>query len=266
MEPEQVRAVFFDRGVVRLDGAFSSSAAERIRAVVWRYAEAKIGARADDRDSWPSGGWLPISWKGLKRNPVFNVVVDNPAVTAALDAIFGAGHWQRPKPGAQVLFGTPSAGPWRFPDGWHMDCGFEQPTWPVFAVKLFAFVGEVGPYGGGTLVLPGSHHLVNEYRRRSANPPAGGKQNWRPFLRRHAPLGTLLEAADRPDCGRSLVGERYTIAGVPVDVLELVGAAGDVVITHLHVFHAASPNTSDTPRQMLATSITATETCPVTPV
>jgi hypothetical protein len=44
---------------------------------------------------------------------------------------------------------------------------------------------------------------------------------------------------------------------VPVDVLELVGSPGDIVITHLHVFHTTSPNTDDTPRQMLATSIAA---------
>jgi Phytanoyl-CoA dioxygenase (PhyH) len=258
VEPEQVRAAFVDRGVVRLDGAFSSAAAERIRAVVWRYAEAKIGVRPDDRNSWPSDGWLPISWKSLKRNPAFNVVVDNPSVTTALDAIFGAGRWRRPKRGAQVLFSTPTPGPWRLPDGWHMDCGFEQPTWPVFAVKLFAFVGDVGPCGGGTLVLPGSHHLVSQYRNRYDNPPAGGKQNWQPFLRQHPPLGALLNAADHPDRGRSVVGERYEVAGVPVDVHELVGAAGDIVITHLHVIHTTSLNTNETPRQMLATTLTST--------
>jgi hypothetical protein len=44
---------------------------------------------------------------------------------------------------------------------------------------------------------------------------------------------------------------------VPIDVLELVGLPGDIVITHLHVFHASAPNTNDTPRQMLAKSIVA---------
>lgn len=257
MEPEEVRAVFADRGVVRLDGAFSAEAAERMRVAVWRYANAKIGVQVDAPDSWPSDGWLPISWKNLKRNRVFDVIVDNPAVTAALDAIFGSGGWQRPKPGAQVLFSTPTADPWRLPDGWHMDCGFEQPTWPVFAVKLFAFAGDVAPRGGGTLVLPGSHHLVDEYRKRYDEPPPGGKQNWRPFLRHHPPLDLLLNAASRPDDGRSIVGERYDVNGVPIDVLELVGLPGDIVITHLHVFHASAPNTNDTPRQMLATSIAA---------
>jgi hypothetical protein len=257
MEPDELRAVFVDRGVVRLDGAFSSEAAERIRDVVWRYAETKIGVQRDDTGSWPTDGWLPISWKGLKRKRALNAIVDNSAVTSTLDAIFGASGWQPPKPGAQVLFSTPTAGPWRLPDGWHMDCGFEQPTWPVPAVKLFAFVGEVAPRGGGTLVLPGTHHLVNEHRNRFDAPPAGGKQHWQPFLRQHPPLGALLTAAGRADRGRSIVGERFEIDQVSVDVLELTGAPGDIVITHHHVFHTTSPNTNDAPRQMLAKSITA---------
>ena len=54
-----------------------------------------------------------------------------------------------------------------------------------------------------------------------------------------------------------MVGARHHIDGVPIDVVELTGAPGDVVITHLHVFHTASPNTSDTPRQMLGKTLLA---------
>ena len=43
--------------------------------------------------------------------------------------------------------------------------------------------------------------------------------------------------------------------GVPVEVRELTGRPGDVVITHLHVYHAASPNVSTVPRQMLGKTI-----------
>ena len=224
--------------------------------VVWSYAERKVGVRRDDRSTWPAD-FLPLSWKGVRRNRAFDVAVDNVAVTGALDAIFDVGGWQRPKPGAQVLFNLPVTGPWALPDGWHMDCGFERPSWPVFAVKLFAFFGEVGPEGGGTMLLPGSHRLVERYRSTFDAPPSGGKVNWHPFLRRHPPLGDLLRGAAQPDLGRSMVGERYEIGDVPVDVVELTGAPGDVVITHLHVFHTGSPNTSDTPRQMLGKGIHA---------
>jgi ectoine hydroxylase-related dioxygenase (phytanoyl-CoA dioxygenase family) len=54
-----------------------------------------------------------------------------------------------------------------------------------------------------------------------------------------------------------MVGERYDIEGIPIEVVELTGRPGDVVVTHLHVFHCASPNTSDTPRQMLGKAVAA---------
>lgn len=52
-----------------------------------------------------------------------------------------------------------------------------------------------------------------------------------------------------------LVGAAGEIDGVPVQVVELTGSPGDVVVTHLHVFHTRSPNTSTVPRLMLGKEI-----------
>lgn len=142
----------------------------------------------------------------MRHGRYFDVVVGNPDVRSALDAIFDPAGWQLPKSGAEVLASLPTAAPWALPDGWHTDCGLER----LAAV-----------------------------------------------LRRHPPLGDLLVGAARPDLGRSLVGTTHEIDGVPVDVVELTGSPGDVVIAHLHVFHRVSPNTSDTPRQMFGKPILA---------
>jgi hypothetical protein len=144
---------------------------------------------------------------------------------------------------------------WVLPDAWHMDCGFEQATWPVRSVKLFAFFGEVGPRGGGTVLLPGTHRLVDRYREGLSTQAGAGKENWRPFMRRHPWLARLLDGANLPDHGRPLVGAEVEIDGVPVQVVELTGSPGDVVVTHLHVFHARSPNTGTVPRLMLGKEI-----------
>ena len=137
----------------------------------------KAGIRRDDPGSWPDGP-LGLNWKGLKRNRAFNVLVDNDAVRTALDAIFGPGQWLQPKPGAQILLTLPRPGAWVLPGTWHMDCGFERPSWPVHGVKLFAFFGEVGPEGGGTMVLPGTHRVVDEYRRSLPPGTGAGMANW----------------------------------------------------------------------------------------
>lgn len=243
-------------GVVRLDGAFSAGQAGAMRDAVWRYVERKTGLRDDDQTTWPDER-LGISWRGLKRSRVFDPLTNNTAVVNALDAIFGADGWEPPSPGAQILVSFPKPGPWRLPDGWHMDCGFERPTWPLFAVKIFAFFGPVEPMGGGTMLLPGSHRVVERYRETIPPGTGGGKRNWRPFMRHDPWLAQLLDGDRLPDGGRSLIGQRYDVGGVPVDVVELTGQPGDVVITHLHVFHSPSPNTGDFPRQMLGKGVTA---------
>ena len=88
-------------------------------------------------------------------------------------------------------------------------------------------------------------------------PPSGRGANWHQFLRRYPPLDRLLKGAAQADLGQSLIGERFEIEGIPIDVVELTGGPGDVIVTHLHVFHCASPNTSDTPRQMLGKAVLA---------
>jgi Phytanoyl-CoA dioxygenase (PhyH) len=211
VDVDAVRDAFADRGVVRLDGAFGRESAAHLREVVRRYAERRTGVMLDGSSPWPEGR-IPLSWKGLKRNPAFGVLLDNPAVRGALDAIFGAAGWQRPKPGAQVLVTLPMPGPWSLPDGWHMDCGFERPTWPVFAVKVFAFLGDVGPCGGGTMLLPGSHRLVDRYRWASRNRRGAARPTGIRSCAATRPSATCCGAPRGPTAGGpwSAIGTRST--------------------------------------------------------
>ncbi|WP_203916607.1 phytanoyl-CoA dioxygenase family protein [Rugosimonospora africana] len=248
-----IRSRFEATGVVRLDSAFTADQATAMRNAMWQHAESQAGLRPADPASW--AGSPVLNWQGLSRDPVFRPLVDNRAVSDALDAIFGAGGWRRPRPGAQILFSLPEPDPWVLPDGWHMDCGFDHATWPVPAVKLFAFVGEVGPRGGGTMVVSGTHRLVDRYRETLPTPVGAGRENWLAFMRRYPWLARLLDGAGLPDRGRPLVGEAGEIDGVPVQVVELTGSPGDVVVTHLHVFHARSPDTGTAPRLMLGKEV-----------
>lgn len=253
MQAAGIRSRFEATGVVRLPGALAADQVAAMREAVWRHAEGQAGLRPRDPGSW--AGSPTVNWQGLKRDPAFRSLASGHLVSDALDVIFGAGAWLRPRPGGQILFSLPEPGPWVLPDGWHMDCGFEHPAWPVRAVKLFAFLGEVGSQGGGTMLLPGTHRLVERYREGFPAPPGAGQENWRPFMGHHPWLARLLDGASLPGHGRPLVGTAGQIDGVPVQVTELTGSPGDLVITHQHVFHARSPNTTAVPRLMLAKEI-----------
>jgi hypothetical protein len=183
MHATGIRSRFEADGVVRLQGAFTAEQAAGMREAVWRHAGRQAGLRPGDPASW--AGSPVLNWQGLKRDPAFRPLAGSRPVSGALDAIFGTGGWQRPRPGAQILFSLPEPGPWVLPDAWHMDCGFEQATWPVRSVKLFAFMDEVGPRGGGTMLLPGTHQLVDRYReglpapaRRTAGPSCVIIRGW----------------------------------------------------------------------------------------
>ena len=259
MDPDEIRTTLTDRGVIRLDGAFSTDSAAGMKASVWSYVESKTGIGRNDRATWPTSS-PPIGWRGLDREPMLDAIAGSPMVHGALGAIFGVGGWKPPRRGARILFTLPSEGPWTtVNEGWHMDRGFERPTWPVFAVTLFAFVGEVGPRGGGTLLLAGSHRVIERYRSGFEKPPAAGKQGWLTFMRANPPLDELLRGATKPELhsGPDVVGKCLDVDGIPVEVVELTGSPGDVVITHMHVFHSASANTSETPRLMLRKAVDA---------
>jgi hypothetical protein len=75
---------------------------------------------------------------------------------------------------------------------------------------------------------------------------------------RHDPwLQRLHRGGTVDDPGRELLDTSHDVDGTPVRAVELTGRPGDVVITHLHVFHCSAPNVRPRPRQMLATAIQA---------
>jgi hypothetical protein len=250
---EELRQQFHDTGVLRFDGAFTAAQAATMRSAIWHFIERRTDVRRDDPTTWPEVR-IPISFKSMRRGAHFEPLLGNPAVQQALAATFGPDGWDRSRgPKAQILLTFPTPGPWSMPDGWHMDCGFERPTWPVFAMKGFAFFDEVEPTGGGTFVLEGSHRLVERYAR-TLPPGTGGKgQVWARFMKQDPWLDRVRRGG--PD--RDLVGATHVVDGIPLRVVELTGKPGDVVLTHLHVFHSASPNTSARPRQMLGVGINA---------
>jgi hypothetical protein len=252
-------------GIVRLRNAFSRDQASAMANAVWRFVERKTENRRDDPSTW-RGERPQVSFRTMRRNPVFGPVMENEGVQRALDGVFGADGWAQPKPGVQVLMTFPRPGPWRLPhELWHMDYGFERPSWPTFAVKAFACIADHEPGGGATLALAGSRRLVDRYTP-TLRPEqlGGGKERWGRMLRQDAWLNALRTPGDEPERTTRMMAETHDADGIPCRVVEMTGEAGDVYLTHLHVFHSVSPNVNPQPRMMLAKAVYSTDFVPST--
>ena len=222
---------------------------------VWGFVERRTPIRRQDPATWPERQPSNLSFRSLKRRPVFRPLVDNERLRSALDDILGPGGWAPPKRQATILLSFPTPGPWTMPDAWHMDCGFEVPTWPVPMVRMFSFFGPVAPAGGGTLLLEGGHHLVERYMKTIPVPTGGNMRTWGRFLRQHPWLDALRRGGTADESRRDMLGVGVEVDGVEIRAVELTGEPGDLVLAHLHVFHSAAPNVSDRPRQMLSASV-----------
>ena len=241
---------FERRGVVRLEGLLSIETVRPAREVVLRQV-AKLGLWKDGawrldavpRPQWPDHG-LKTSKVIGNRHDELAALISDPALCAAVDVLLGGrpfalrGSHRRP----QVLFTLPNAQAWSLPGGWHTDsprlASNEMP-----GVQLFTFLEPVAPCGGGTLVIAGSHRLMNKGRH--VRPRDFVSQ-----LRGEAFFRDLLSA--RPcDAGDSAALPAGAIDGAPLQVMELTGAPGDAWLMDLRVLHASAPNAGDRPRVML---------------
>ena len=156
-------------------------------------------------------------------------------------------------PITQFLFTAPSSyvmnhdgrwnGKWEVPRNmWHLDMPRSRSIGPP-GPEMFTFLNKVEPKGGGTLILAGSHRLLNDVDYLSSK---GVKRK----LKRHAYFRELTGKGDG-DRSRFLEEIGY-IDNVPVKVVELTGDPGDVYFVDLRLLHSLGANTSDQPRMMIA--------------
>jgi hypothetical protein len=248
---EGERAAFAATGVVRLDGAFSRDAAAAMEAALWRFAEQR-GMQRGDPSTWLPGQLSGASPK-LKRRPAFDAVWSEP-VRQAVDQLLDGEATGTSRCG-MILTTFPNASVWEVPHAvWHLDTHLAHPPEPLFGVKTYGFINEVGPGGGGTCVLAGVHHLVARFQ--AAHPPSEYDYTGTTMLQRFLRSHPWLQALSRPggeDRHRFL--EPTEIDGVEVQVVELTGQPGDVVLTHPWALHTIACNASTQPRFMTSNNV-----------
>jgi hypothetical protein len=252
-DPRLMADVFRETGVVKIPGAFARDA-PGLAELVRRHVQRRFGVVEADPSTWARHCDGAISTRRFRHPERFHAVVASP-VRATLDEIFGVGAWTDASPRARVLVTPPRRDAhWQVPTGFHFDVPLDRPAWPGHGVLLFSFLAEVEPEGGGTCVVPGTHRLVDRFLAEHHNLPVEHRRDV--FQRRQGEwLRQLVNEDDRdPDRSqRCFTGA--VVEGVPLHVMELTGAPGDVVITHYYTLHASSPNTSTNMRLMLSTAI-----------
>lgn len=251
----------FDRlGLIRLPAAIPSADAAAMRNRIWSFLHDRDAIERDNVSSWPAG---PIfGFHQLSRSGAF-APLGSATISAAIDDLIGKGRWRREGGRVLVTFPQPDI-VWTVPDSaWHVDYIPLQEEGGTRAVQLFVVLDYLRSEGGATLVLTGSHRLVNRYvatsgrepRPRAMKSALGSAHQWLAEL-----WGSDTDAADMDVSSRirRYMDEGAVIEDVRVVVRELCGAAGDVFIMNSDCFHTAAPNCQEKPRMML-TSIATRE-------
>ena len=162
MLTSEQRTEFDERGFVRIPSAFTAAEASAMEDLVWAHVEARAGVIRGDPSTWNLT--MVVGLGHLKTDPAF-AAIGSPATVAALDDVLGEDRWVRPKNWGQLLvtFPTPDA-EWTVPsDVWHTDFDYQLPPGEIAGALVFAFLTDVGPGAGGTVVVAGSHRLVRRY-------------------------------------------------------------------------------------------------------
>lgn len=170
----------------------------------------------------------------------FPNLVGEELVTVAQDLL---GEPVRPlPPGQQILFSLPEAASWSVPnDVWHVDIPRLGDLGPS-GLQMFTFLNDVEPKGGGTLVLAGSHRLMN-------NAGVLRSKELKSILKKEQYFQSLFDAKRAPIT--HLEDTLGAIDDVDLEAVELTGRIGDVYFMDLRVLHTPAPNSTDTARLML---------------
>ena len=237
---------------MRVRSAFTADQAAAMRAVVWR-ALAAVGISDCDRSTWTRE--RPEHLQPTRSDPAFQAVGSG-RLLEAIDAVMAGRPYERPKNWGSPFLAFPSTQEWQVPSrGWHIDANYLSALSPPDGIRIHALFGDVAPRAGGTLIVSGSHRLVHKYLR-DHPPPAGARgAEYRQWLQRHPYLRDQHSDGEAAVRHARFMERAEEHDGVPLQVVENAGAAGDVLLLHPLLLHVATSNNGDAPRFLLSGGI-----------
>jgi len=228
-------------GWIRVCAAFSAGDAAAMCDVIWS-ALSKVGIRRNEPSTWTEA--RPEHLQHLKGDPVFRAI-GSARTIGAIDEVLEDQPWrtwQGQSDWGSFFLQFPTGREWDVPStGWHIDGNYLGRLSPPSGVKVHAMLTDVGPRCGGVNILSGSHRLAHRWF--SENPPAKGARSaqLRRSLERHPYLRDLCTAGD-PGARIARFHDRVEeVDGIPLQVIENTASAGDVILMHSLLLHAAAP-------------------------
>jgi len=247
--PEHFRV----HGWMRVPKAFDSAEAATMRDVVW-HGLADVGVQRDAPATWTIE--RPVKLQKLKDHPAFNAV-GSARLLAAIDVILETQVYEKPKRWGAIFVAFPTKDEWGVPaSGWHIDANYTSQLSPPKGVQTHALFGDIAPRSGASQILSGSHRLIHKWFK-DHPPPAGARSaDMRKSLQRHAYIRDLQTEGDRESRIDRFMNRVEEVDGIPLQVVENTGAAGDVILLHPLTLHVAAPNNGVAPRFLLSGAVT----------
>ena len=246
---------FMELGHVTLPGAFPRKKALAAQSLLWDRLTVRGIVQQDPR-TWREP---MVHLTETYDDPEFRAC-DTERLADAIEDLVGPGRWRDRGQLVQwgwwpVNFSLGADSPWSVPvSGWHWDGihfrhTIDAPDQGILALCLFS---DIGPRGGGTLVAEGSHKIVARFLHQY---PSGLElgEAIPDCVRDHAWLAELTGAkpsADGDRIHRFMDSSFVDNKGTQLRVVETTGEAGDVILCHPLLFHAASQNHARIPRFM----------------
>ncbi|NHN35394.1 hypothetical protein [Paenibacillus agricola] len=252
---------FIEKGWVKLEQAFPRENALAAQDVVWNYFKQQFGMDKHDRSTWKKPRIHLTNIQETQKfydRPEF-MVCNTELLFDAIEDLVGRGRCiNTGVPNAR--FGTMAVSvysdvPWDVPTtGWHYDGDFfthyvDSLEQGLLVLCLFSDIA--GPQCGGTLLVEGSHNIVAKVLHENPDGLHHREANKKviesdPWLRE---LVGLTEKDPGTNRIQKFMNQTYEDPnGFQLRVIEPTGNAGDIVLCHPFVLHAASVNTLGTPR------------------
>ena len=207
---------YLANGYLLVQGLILTDIVERAEAKMWQ----ELGVPPNEPETWKNASWE--TWSPI--SPEIRACYTPEFLTAAMQLGEGEPDPEiyRPRNRHSVLPVFPQKGEWRSP-GAHIDHSIKshgEKTFPfAFRLAAMAYLNDVEPHSGGTVVWPGSHRKIGALARSN---PTHYEYMWS--------LGSDLHKVD--------IGEP----------IELTPNQGDVLFYHYLCAHSGSQNVGRRPR------------------